>query len=488
MNTERILKYWNRITFFQIILSVIFFTIIRVILELVYLKCSFNSFQLFARLFLENISYFIILSIVLAAFISRLSKRPFIEVLRFGLGFCLIVLLPPLIDHYVFHRVAGYDYGTTKNYLENILTLTFTSGEASRGIAIEILLVLIAMSAFVWYFTRSLRKTVIAWFGSSFFIITLSTPSLMLGEKINFFVPYFLPIYYFTPLLIGCSIALEKYRPGSLIRILKNIRPIPSIAFVLTTFTGYLAAKHLGGKEDFSLLILASVSVFFSWLFAVFINDIFDKPIDMISNPQRPLPQGFFSIREYLLISSFFAIYAISFSAIINIYTATGIIIWLILGILYSVPPLRLRLNLSGHLVIGISFALSFCIGFFSIIPSVSLLLNQVNLPFISILILSGTLIPLAKDIKDEMADRKAGIKNLFTIFGSTTGRLITTLIISLSLAYPIFVVALDLREKMACLIISALASYFYLRNGNYLVTYFFTIVNILILFFSVYR
>lgn len=80
------------------------------------------------------------------------------------------------------------------------------------------------------------------------------------------------------------------------------------------------------------------------------INDFFDKDIDKINSPQRPIPSGRVGHIEVLLISGFLFLSSLLFSILINFWCFMITFITIILAVLY---PILKRKGIIGHLTIG---------------------------------------------------------------------------------------------------------------------------------------
>ncbi|MHA1275710.1 MAG: UbiA family prenyltransferase [Candidatus Helarchaeota archaeon] len=192
-------------------------------------------------------------------------------------------------------------------------------------------------------------------------------------------------------------------------KILPMVHWILSIALGLTLVNGSIA---------FYLILLSSLSFIFAWLFAVGINDYYDIEIDETTNPERPLITGALTKHDVKWFSIATGGISLGLAIVTDILNAQmGVIIltgiYLLLGILYSKPPVRLKARMTfSSVVIGI-------------VTSECILLGGVLVRFINLSILYAgvlgflvTFLSAAKDLKDIEGDKVEGIPTLPVIYG----------------------------------------------------------------------
>ena len=423
--------------------------------------------QHYVRFFLENIYYFLIVFVFICLVIARITKERLISVMRFAALCSPVIIIPPLLDALLLGRTAGYTYATKENFFWNLFTLSFVKGDASLGISIEILLALIVIFAYTYWKTKSVWKSLIPVVLADLFLVMISTPELffpyieeapVFGEiEADFVKGYFLPLYYFIPFLVISSVGLGMHQPKKLKAILTNLRPLRGFAFVLAVLFGGIMTKAV---DAFSM-VFAMIAVFLVWEVSVILNDIYDLPIDRITNRERPLVKGILKIPEYRLVAILLAFAALSFAAIINLVVLGLTALCLLLAYLYSAPPFRFRQNLAGHLVIGASLTLSLFIGI-AVSGGIALTLDMIR--FTVLVLLYGTFLPLVKDLKDIKGDRRYHVSTLFTIFGKKQAKN-TVLVLFFALQnLPTWILGIGM---LPLLVFSAATSYTYYKTES---------------------
>jgi len=448
-------------------LLVILITSIRIFFDFTLLEypIELDIFQHYVRFYLENIYYFIIVFLLVVFFISKVIKGKILSVANLGIKFFPVIIIPPLIDFFIFNRIKGYEYSTVENFFYNLFTISWLKGDASVGISLEITIALLFIGGYVYYNQRSILKSLLAVFFITLFLVIISTPEIFFGYMADYIYLKFLPNYYFFPLILLSGFLIYHHKKERLIGILSNLRPVKSIIFILTVFLGSFAIISFGYVFELYKMFLASLAIFFVWQFSIVINDIYDYKIDKISNRNRPLIKNLISVDDYGFVALVFAFFALSFSAIVNIYVFLLIILGILLAIIYSTPPIRLRKNYLGNLLIGSSLVISFMVGVLAF-GNFELLFEENIVRYIFLIFLLSTVVTFTKDLKDIKADSKYGIKNFYTVFGKEKGKIIVTVLVSLVLNIPVII----LREFMFApfiLAISLLTAYLYYKKED---------------------
>ena len=435
-------------SYFQILFYVVLIVIVRVVLELALLQYEImpGKEYLVTRFFLENIYYFLIVFFITSLFVSKTIQSSLKEVMSFGVRLYPVICLPPIIDGLFFGRTGGYHYAIPENFGWNFFTLSIIEGDATVGICTEIVLALIGVFIYVYKKTHSILKAAKVFIFIDLLLVLISTPDLFFGKgggSLQF--DYFLPLYYFLPFLSVLICAMFFYNRPKLMAIFNNLRPARTFIFILAVLLGgcisYLMVSHIHSLN----LFLAAFTIFLVWQVSVCVNDISDIDIDRVSNPSRPLVGGVVTIGDYKLMAVLLSFVAISFAMVIGIEVFFLTLLTLSFAYIYSVPPLRLRQNLWGNVVIGFSIMISFLIGFFACEKNFSaytVIFTRNVMILTGLFLIYGIIIPLAKDIKDIEGDQKGQIKNLYTIYGKPKGKIITTALIFLAINLSLFVFA----------------------------------------------
>lgn len=152
------------------------------------------------------------------------------------------------------------------------------------------------------------------------------------------------------------------------------------------------------------------------------LNDFYDKEIDAINEPYRPIPSGTISIPQvvtqiFVLLAAGLAIaYLLDVWAGHEFPTMTVLtLLGTFLAYIYSAPPLKLKQNgWLGNYALGASYiALPWCAG--------QALFGKLDVTIVILTLfysLSGLGIAIVNDFKSVEGDRQLGLKSLPVMFG----------------------------------------------------------------------
>ncbi len=235
--------------------------------------------------------------------------------------------------------------------------------------------------------------------------------------------------------------------------IIQSIRPFRTLHFVMMVILGSIFVSSIAPLEALSLssinhipfIVIPAFCLLLLWQFTTLLNDMYDLEIDIYAHPDRPLVSGNIGTALYkdLLLS------IVILSSLLSLLLGIPLLLLnfgaLLLGIIYSVPPFRLRDRIYGHICVGLGSLIGFIFGVYS--PEfwrhglyISSRVLERNIPFfpdvffVSILIVVVLSIsPLINALSDFEGDSKSGVKNVYTVLGFEKGkRLVSALIVIL--------------------------------------------------------
>jgi geranylgeranylglycerol-phosphate geranylgeranyltransferase len=161
------------------------------------------------------------------------------------------------------------------------------------------------------------------------------------------------------------------------------------------------------------------------------INDYYDREIDAINEPKRPIPSGLIKPREALVFAFILTAAGFATAYLTNIYCfLTALIAWIIF---VTYTTIGKRSGLPGNLLVSTCVAIPFIYGSIAVINAV-----QLNvLIFVFMVFISNTGREVTKGIVDVEGDRKQGVKTLAVRYGekpaAVTAAFLYLLAVSLS-------------------------------------------------------
>jgi len=174
----------------------------------------------------------------------------------------------------------------------------------------------------------------------------------------------------------------------------ESMRPFTSILGIAGAYIGGIVA----GAPFFSIpLILAMAVVFFAGAGSMPFNDYFDRDVDIISHPNRPIPSKRLSPQETLYFSILLFSLAVVFSMFINLLCF--VIVLFSLGFLYCYEVFFKNQGFVGNIVVAFLSSMSFTFGGTAVgNPFASLLLS-----LLTFFLFTGR--EILKDVQDVKGD-----------------------------------------------------------------------------------
>ena len=484
-NTTSILAWFdNIISFFEkerftlltmfiwiFILSAIRMWMEAVLFNYPYQELTFEYFFNHAHI----ISFYFTVFIGGVLIVTFFSKQKLAKVANLSaIGFVMI-LLPPLIDAFILQDYSPYYYIPLDMCIETILSFFMSMKDyGGMGLLLEMISILIFTSMYIFIKTRSLTKSIGNFICFYFFIILVATQGLGPLVYVLFSSGYargliqpVLIVRYIAISMLLLTITLKITKKGLLSSFLKSSRLTTTAHFAIMTLIGILIAGHLQIDSIFSNILnptmagvyagnigtlgISLFSIIFLWQYSVMINHVYDIDIDQLDNKERLLPKNMITTHQVKSIAIIYAILSAGLAALLGTYSLLLVLLGLFLGTIYSVPPLRLRNGIFSTMVIGIGSAIAYFIGY--VTPTYMREMhgalantNIRNYPTISTdSIIIGVLIfitlsigSLIKDYKDYEGDKKAGVRNLFTIYGLEKGITITSILLPFTFISPL--------------------------------------------------
>lgn len=140
--------------------------------------------------------------------------------------------------------------------------------------------------------------------------------------------------------------------------LVESMRPITSILGLAGAYIGGIVA---GASYTSFPLLLATTVVFLIGGGSMAFNDFFDRDIDKISHPLRPIPSKRLTAKEELYFSILLFALAVVISAFIN-WVCLAIVLFSI-GFLYGYEVFLKNYGLAGNIAVAFLSAMSFTFG-----------------------------------------------------------------------------------------------------------------------------
>lgn len=365
--------------------------------------------------------------------IKFFSNKKIEQVMKASLPFYSLILLPPILDRILGNRIPYY-------YLSDYqLVEAFFRFPAITGVVLWMLL----LAGIYVFISSGIKRSLLSMLSLFFlyFIYATTFPVKVAKWLTEFssFLPLRLQeefdrycsieaILYLLIILVALLLIYWIHNPYEFKGVIKsNFRPLRLTHYLLIAIWGY---SLIGDFQPLRLFLFFStlVAVALAFQFAVFMNDLYDKEIDKVSNRDRGLittPIGLDKLKEFSLLCAVVSLYIAFFvsSSIFNF-----ILLMLAISFFYSAPPIRFRNYPFSSMFIGLISFLTFLCGYLSQVSRYSL---RTDVLIIGCAIAIGmTLGSTLIDLKDLAGDKRAGVKSIPVIFGLEKGKKIVTFLV----------------------------------------------------------
>lgn len=443
--------------------------VFRVFLEEIingFRRASLFEFMVF---FGHTLSFFLLAYVIFLLLLQKILKERFFRIANVLLWGFAIILFPPLLDKLFFGNQFIWSFYLFADFNNLIRNFWLFFGDNLRigvtlGTRIEILGAILGLATYVFIKTKQ-KKWFFFGLGLFYLIFYLlgSFPSWVVllletvkggsvwafserdivgrfltpfsffgfGERSGsmFFAWKMIIIYNFLLVLALVWWQFQKSRKKFL-ALLKNVR-FPQMVFnsgvlFIGLGLGWRAFPEKLTLDFFSILAIINlwIAVFSAWFFSVLVNDEEDLASDLVTNPQRPLPQKIFSLEEYRQYRVVFFFFSIFFPFLIDWKLAFLFLVYHGLTFLYSCPPFRWKRFLGlASLMASLASLLFLLVGFLLFSPGQKL--NFFPWALVGFLFLSYFLTIPSKDLKDLLGDKQAGVWTLPVLVGEKRARLI---------------------------------------------------------------
>ena len=150
------------------------------------------------------------------------------------------------------------------------------------------------------------------------------------------------------------SVAVGRASPGALLELLKPITWFPPMWAFLC---GWVSAGPGVGASGWSLLAGIALTGPLVCGASQIVNDWYDRDVDALNEPQRPIPSGRAPGKTALWFAIIWTATAQTWAFMLGPWVAAATFVGLVLAWAYSAPPVRLKLNgWWGNSAVGLSY------------------------------------------------------------------------------------------------------------------------------------
>lgn len=160
------------------------------------------------------------------------------------------------------------------------------------------------------------------------------------------------------------------------------------------------------------------------------LNDYFDREIDAINEPTRPIPSGAISLRNATILISIWSVLTVLVAWLIHPFVMAHVILGIINAHLYSANPIKLKKRLWwGNIIVAVSYLLYPWLSG-EVAYGGKITIHSVAIAFCYAFASTGTM--TVNDFKSIEGDARVGIRTLPVAFGERNAALIAALLIDI--------------------------------------------------------
>jgi geranylgeranylglycerol-phosphate geranylgeranyltransferase len=198
---------------------------------------------------------------------------------------------------------------------------------------------------------------------------------------------------------------------GKLTGLLRLIRPLNCLMMAFAVIVGASLVSTLSLTIN---LLLGFVTSFSLTAASMTINDYYDRQIDAINEPNRPIPSGTISPKEALIFAAALTTIGLVAAFKTNLPSLVVAVTALIISLTYITKGKRT--GLPGNLLVSATVVIPFIYGGLTVGQ-----LETSTLLFVAIAFLSNTGREITKGIVDVEGDRSHNIKTIAVTYGERT-------------------------------------------------------------------
>lgn len=205
--------------------------------------------------------------------------------------------------------------------------------------------------------------------------------------------------------------------------VIRLFRPINSLMMGFAVIVGALLVADNAIFAYPSKLSLGLLTGFTLTGSQMAVNDYYDREIDLINEPRRPIPSGLVKPYEAVYYASILGFIGLTAALLTNITCFIVAVISYLISLGYVTEGKRT--GFPGNLMVSTCIAVPFLYGALAIGAEV----EPILLVFMAMVFLSNTGREVTKGIVDVVGDRSRGVKTLAFTMGERTAALISALL-----------------------------------------------------------
>ncbi len=211
--------------------------------------------------------------------------------------------------------------------------------------------------------------------------------------------------------------------------LIRLMRPVNCVMMGFAVLVGAILANSQLGSISWPNMLFGFLTGFTFCAAAMVINDYYDRKIDAINEPQRPIPSGAVKPKEALAFMGVLVVVGFMFAALVSVLCFAVAAASLVITATYL--TVGKKTGLPGNFLVSACVAIPFIYG--SVVAIGTVGLNVVL--FASMAFLSNTGREITKGIVDVKGDSTEGVKTLAVRFGEKSAAFVAVVFFLVAVA-----------------------------------------------------
>ncbi|MCW8798528.1 MAG: chlorophyll synthase ChlG [Prosthecochloris sp.] len=242
----------------------------------------------------------------------------------------------------------------------------------------------------------------------------------------------------FPRLHVRKTVSQKKRPPKTISRIallIRFLKPVTWIPVIWSFLCGAVASGAFGWNELFGWKFFLAILLTGPLASGTcqMLNDYFDRDLDEINEPYRPIPGGAISLKNATLLIAVWSVLSVITGYLIHPVIGLYVVIGIINAHLYSANPIKLKKRLwAGNIIVAVSYlVIPWVAGEIAYSSQISLQALMPSLIVAGLFTLSSTGTMTINDFKSVEGDRQNAIRTLPVVFGESKAALIAAILIN---------------------------------------------------------
>jgi chlorophyll synthase len=217
---------------------------------------------------------------------------------------------------------------------------------------------------------------------------------------------------------------------------LRFLKPVTWIPVMWSFLCGAVASGRFGWEDlaGWKFLLAMLLTGPLATGTCQMLNDYFDRDLDEINEPDRPIPGGAISLQNATILIAAWSVLSVIAGYLIEPLIGFYVIIGIINAHLYSANPIKLKKRLwLGNIIVAVSYLIiPWIAGVIAYDPEFTIASLQPSLIIAAMYTIASTGTMTINDFKSIDGDRQVGIRTLPAVFGETNAAIIAAVLINI--------------------------------------------------------